>query len=169
MSLPQALPEAEALYAELERQLRGRVGTSTGIVGMHTAGVWLAERLHAALGIEAPLGTIDASLYRDDFSTQGLAKDPKRSLIPFEVEGRDLVLVDDFLFTGRTVRAAMNELFDYGRPASIVLAVLVDRGGRQLPIAAQVCAARFEVPIDRRLRLRRDDAGRFHLELEHAE
>ena len=163
------LPDAETLYAELERQLRVRVNANTAIVGMHTAGVWIAERLHKALGIAVPLGTLDAALYRDDFSTQGLAKQPKRSLIPFAVEGRDLVLVDDVLYTGRTVRAAMNELFDYGRPASISLAVLADRGGRELPIEAQACGAKVAVPEEKRLRLRRDDAGRFRLELEDAE
>jgi pyrimidine operon attenuation protein/uracil phosphoribosyltransferase len=160
------LPDAEALCDKLVRELKGKVPASVAMVGMHTGGVWLAERLHAALALATPLGTLDAALYRDDFSKQGLAKDPKRSQIPFEVEGRELVLVDDVLYTGRSVRAALNELFDYGRPASVSLAVLVDRGGRQLPIDAHFCGARLEVPPEQRLRLRRDVAGKLQLELE---
>ena len=98
---------------------------------------------------------MDIAFYRDDYAKEGLKHDPKRTRIPFEVEGRDLLLVDDVLYTGRTVRAAMNELFDYGRPRSISLVVLADRGGRQLPIAAQYCGAQVEVPAGMRLRLKR--------------
>jgi pyrimidine operon attenuation protein/uracil phosphoribosyltransferase len=126
----------------------------------------VAERLHAALGLREPLGLLDIAFYRDDYAKQGLAKDPKRSKIPFEVEGRDLLLVDDVLHTGRTVRAAMNELFDYGRPASIALVVLAERGGRQLPVCAQFAGARVEVPAGMRLRLKRDAEGKLSLELE---
>jgi len=139
------------------------------MIGLYTGGVWLAERLHAALGIAEPLGTMDIAFYRDDYHQQGLARDPKRTQIPFSVEGRDLLLVDDVLYTGRTVRAAMNELFDYGRPASISLVVLADRGGRELPICARFCGAQVEVPAGMRLRLLRDDGGKLKLELQHAE
>jgi pyrimidine operon attenuation protein/uracil phosphoribosyltransferase len=131
--------------------------------------VWLAQRLHAALAIADPLGTMDIAFYRDDYHQQGLARDPKRTQIPFAVEGRDLLLVDDVLYTGRTVRAAMNELFDYGRPASISLVVLAERGGRELPICAQYCGSKVEVPPGMRLRLLRDDSGKLTLELQHAE
>ena len=162
------LPDAEALCAELVRQLRPHVTAETGMVGVHTGGAWLAERLHAELGIAEPLGLLDIAFYRDDYDRKGLARDPKRSKIPFDVAGKDLLLVDDVLFTGRTVRAAMNELFDYGRPARILLAVLADRGGRQLPICAQYCGARVEVPAGVRLRLRRAEDGRLSLQLEHA-
>ncbi len=161
------LPDAEALYAKLAAELKPWAKPSSALIGVHTGGVWLAERLHAALGIRAPLGALDIAFYRDDYAQQGLAKEPKRSQIPFSVEGMDLLLVDDVLYTGRTVRAAMNELFDYGRPASISLAVLVDRGGRQLPICAQFCAARIELPAAERLRLTRDAAGKFSFELQH--
>jgi pyrimidine operon attenuation protein/uracil phosphoribosyltransferase len=161
------LPDAEALYQKLAAEAKSWVKPTSALIGVHTGGVWLAERLHAALGIKAPLGTLDIAFYRDDYARQGLAKEPKRSQIPFSVEGMDLLLVDDVLYTGRTVRAAMNELFDYGRPASISLAVLVDRGGRQLPICAQFCAAKIEVPAGERLRLRRDAAGRLAFELQH--
>jgi len=160
------LPDAEKLCQQLARELKAQVKASTAMVGIHTGGAWVAERLHAALGMQEPLGLLDIAFYRDDYAKQGLAKDPKRSKIPFEVEGRDLLLVDDVLHSGRTVRAALNELFDYGRPASIALVVLAERGGRQLPICAQFAGARVEVPAGMRLRLKRDDKGRLSLELE---
>jgi pyrimidine operon attenuation protein/uracil phosphoribosyltransferase len=160
------LPDAEQLCEQLARGLKAQVKPSTAMIGIHTGGAWVAERLHAALGLKEPLGLLDISFYRDDYAKQGLAKDPKRSKVPFDVEGRDLLLVDDVLHTGRTVRAAMNELFDYGRPASIALVVLAERGGRQLPISAQHAGAQVEVPAGMRLRLKRDDKGKLSLELE---
>src|SRR3954466_14751888 len=140
------LPDAEQLLQALIQKMRSEVGRETGLIGIHTGGVWLAERLHDALGLETALGTLDVSFYRDDYDKIGLHRDVKRSDVPFEVEGRPLVLVDDVLYTGRTIRAAMNELFDYGRPASIRLAALIDRGGRELPIAAQWVAATIAIP-----------------------
>jgi pyrimidine operon attenuation protein/uracil phosphoribosyltransferase len=163
-----ALPDAERLCEQLARELKAVVTPSTAIVGIHTGGAWVAERLHAALALKIPLGLLDPAFYRDDYAKQGLAKDPKRSKIPFDVEGKDLLLVDDVLYTGRTVRAAMNELFDYGRPRSIALVVLADRGGRQLPICPQHCGAQVEVPEGMRLRLKRGEDGKLRLELEHA-
>ncbi|MBX6391937.1 MAG: bifunctional pyr operon transcriptional regulator/uracil phosphoribosyltransferase PyrR [Burkholderiales bacterium] len=157
------LPEAEALYAKLLEQLRPRVRPETAMVGIYTGGVWLAERLHADLDLRVPLGAIDISFYRDDFHQSGLKQDIKRSHIPFEVNDRHILLVDDVLYTGRTVRGAMNELFDYGRPASIELVVLVDRGGRELPICAQYVAETIEVPAGRMLVLDRDASGRLSL------
>jgi pyrimidine operon attenuation protein / uracil phosphoribosyltransferase len=161
-----ALPDAEELCVRLARELKARVTPATAMVGIHTGGAWVAERLHAALGLPEPLGLLDPAFYRDDYAKQGLARDPKRSKIPFAVEGRDLLLVDDVLYTGRTVRAAMNELFDYGRPASITLAVLAERDGRQLPVCAQFAGAKVQVSAGMRLRLKRDGAGRLSLELE---
>jgi pyrimidine operon attenuation protein/uracil phosphoribosyltransferase len=161
-----SLPDAEKLCQQLARELKAQVKASTAMIGIHTGGAWVAERLHAALGMQEPLGLLDIAFYRDDYAKQGLAKDPKRSKIPFAVEGRDLLLVDDVLHTGRTVRAAMNELFDYGRPASIALVVLAERGGRQLPVCAQFAGARVEVPAGMRLRLKRDAEGKLSLELE---
>jgi pyrimidine operon attenuation protein/uracil phosphoribosyltransferase len=163
-----ALPDADALCARLAAELRGRIGPASAMVGIHTGGAWVAERLHAALGLKAPLGLLDIAFYRDDYDRKGLARDPKRSKIPFDVAGKDLLLVDDVLYTGRTVRAALNELFDYGRPASIALVVLAERDGRQLPICAQHAGASIEVPAGMRLRLKRDDRGRLSLELERA-
>ena len=162
------LPDAEALCAKLVAEIKPFVKPSTAMIGLYTGGAWLAEKLHPRLGLSTPLGLMDIAFYRDDYHKQGLHHDPKRTRIGFEVEGRDLLLVDDILYTGRTVRAAMNELFDYGRPASISLVVLADRGGRQLPICAQFCGTRVDVAEGRRLRKKRDDGGRLRLEIEDA-
>ena len=161
-----ALPDAEKFCDELVAQLKPRIGAASAMIGIHTGGAWLAERLHARLAIKEPLGLMDIAFYRDDYHAQGLHHDPKRTRIPFDVNGRELLLVDDVLYTGRTVRAAMNELFDYGRPASIALAVLADRGGRELPICAQYCGGRVDVPSGRRLRLKRTAEGRLAFDLE---
>jgi pyrimidine operon attenuation protein/uracil phosphoribosyltransferase len=163
-----ALPDAEKLCEQLARELKPLVKPATAMVGIHTGGAWVAERLHAALALKIPLGLVDPAFYRDDYAKQGLARDPKRSKIPFDVEGKELLLVDDVLYTGRTVRAAINELFDYGRPASIALVVLAERDGRQLPVCAQHAGAKVEVPAGMRLRLKRDAKGRMSLELERA-
>ena len=147
------LPDAEKLCAQLAAELKPAVKPSTAMIGLYTGGVWLAQRLHAALAIADPLGTMDIAFYRDDYHQQGLARDPKRTQIPFAVEGRDLLLVDDVLYTGRTIRAAMNEIFDFGRPASICLVVLVERGGRELPIQAHVIGKSLELKSDEHVKL----------------
>ncbi|MFZ5556311.1 MAG: bifunctional pyr operon transcriptional regulator/uracil phosphoribosyltransferase PyrR [Pseudomonadota bacterium] len=162
----QELPGVDELLATLARQMRGAVDGNTALVGIYTGGVWLAERLHAELGIRHPLGTLDVSFYRDDYQQRGLPREVRRSSIEFDVNARDIILVDDVLYTGRTIRAALNELFDYGRPGRIRLAALLDRGGRQLPICAQFVAAQVEAPADRLISLKRDDAGMLRLELD---
>ena len=154
------LPDAEQLLDALTERMRPAVGPETGLIGIHTGGVWIAERLHQAFKLKLPLATIDVSFYRDDYDQRGLHRNPRRSEIPFEVEGRDLLLLDDVLYTGRTIRAALNEIFDYGRPASVRLAALVDRGGRQLPIAAQYVGGTIEVPPGKNIGLKRDAKGR---------
>ena len=159
------LPDAESLFQDLLGQLKPRVSHSTGIVGIVTGGAWLAERLHAALGLRVPLGILDVSFYRDDVGEKGIKPQVSPSQIPFEVEGRDILLVDDVLFTGRTVRAAMNELFDYGRPARIDLAALVDRGGRELPIEPRYCAGKVGVPKGSILMLERNSQSELTLRL----
>jgi pyrimidine operon attenuation protein/uracil phosphoribosyltransferase len=159
------LPDAEALCSDLALKLRAGVTDSTGLVGIRTGGAWLAERLHKELGLATPLGSLDISFYRDDFDSVGLHRQVKPSQIPFDVNDRHIVVVDDVLYTGRTVRAAMNELFDYGRPGKIELAALVDRGERQLPIAAQYIGASLSVPTGKLLRLARDERGKFTLRL----
>ena len=157
------LPDAEQLLTALIAQMRPQVTPDTGLIGIVTGGAWLAERLHAALQLDVPFGTLDVSFYRDDFQHKGLKRKVAPSDIPFEVEGRDLILVDDVLYTGRTIRAAMNELFDYGRPARIRLASLVDRGGRELPIAAQFVGATIDVKQS--VELKRDAQGHLSLAL----
>ena len=162
------LPDAEKLCAQLAAELRPLVGPKTAMVGLYTGGAWLAERLHKQLAIEKPLGLMDIAFYRDDYAARGLKHDPKRTKIPFDVNGCELLLVDDVLYSGRTVRAAMNELFDYGRPGKIELAALVDRGERQLPIAAQYIGTTLSLPAGKLLRLARDERGQFTLRLSDA-
>ncbi len=145
------VPDAEALLGQLIQKMRSSVSANTALVGIHTGGAWLAQRLHAALEIKHPLGSLDVSFYRDDFGKIGLHPQAKASDIPFQVEGRDIFVIDDVLFTGRTIRAAMNELFDYGRPASIKLACLIDRGGRELPISADVVGEVVKLSADEEL------------------
>ena len=159
------LPDAEQLLASLTDRMRPAIGPNTGLVGIHTGGVWLAERLHQTLGIQLPLGTLDVSFYRDDFNKKGLRRNVKSSDIPFDIDGCNLVIIDDVLYTGRTIRAAMNELFDYGRPASIRLAALVDRGGRELPVAADFIGATMTVPPEDTIELTRDAQGKLALRL----
>lgn len=143
----------EAMAVQLRELLARRAIADPALVGIHTGGVWVAERLRRRLGVATPLGQLDISFYRDDFSRIGLHPQVRPSELPFDVDGRHLVLIDDVLYTGRTVRAALNDLFDYGRPASVLLAVLVDRGGRELPIEAHVAGSRLELPADQQLQL----------------
>jgi pyrimidine operon attenuation protein/uracil phosphoribosyltransferase len=160
--MPEAknLPDAEVLCTALAEAMRGHVDpAATVLVGIHTGGVWVAERLHAALGLKRPSGSIDVSFYRDDFNQRGLHANARTSQIPFDVEGAHIVIVDDVLYTGRTIRAAMNELFDYGRPAKIDLAVLADRGGRELPVAPSFCPHALSLPATQMLALERADDG----------
>jgi pyrimidine operon attenuation protein/uracil phosphoribosyltransferase len=111
---------------------------NAAMVGIHTGGAWVAGRLYEQLGLADPLGTLDISFYRDDFTRIGMNPQVRPSQIPFDVDDRHIVLVDDVLQTGRTIRAALNEIFDYGRPASVMLVTLLERGGRELPIEAHV-------------------------------
>ena len=135
------LPPATELIQQLAAQLQPAITPNTVLVGIHTGGVWVAEALHAALKLATPLASIDVAFHRDDHHLgNGLKAAGRVSHLPDDVEGAHLILVDDVLYTGRTIRAALNELFDYGRPARVDLAVLVDRGGRELPVAATWCA-----------------------------
>ena len=158
------LPDAEQLLTALIEQMRPAVGPETGLVGIHTGGAWVAERLHQALKPRVPCAFLDVSYYRDDYDARGLKRDVKRSEIPFEVEDRDLIIVDDVLYTGRTIRAALNEIFDYGRPANVKLAALVDRGGRQLPIAPQFLGGTVALAPGQTIALKRDAAGKLRFE-----
>lgn len=141
--------EIDAVIAAMAEQLRARIAARPKaaplMVGIHTGGVWIAQRLHQCLGLTDPLGSLDITFYRDDFTRIGLNPQVKPSQLPVAVDGRHIVLVDDVLHTGRTIRAAMNELFDYGRPAAVTLACLVDRPGRELPIQPDVVGIRMEL------------------------
>jgi pyrimidine operon attenuation protein/uracil phosphoribosyltransferase len=163
-----ALPDAEQTCAALADRMRGAIAYDAKFVGIYSGGAWLAERLAQAIAGDHPIGYIDVSFYRDDFNRKGLKPEVKRTELPFEVEGATIVLVDDVLYTGRSVRAAINELFDYGRPARIELAVLVDRGGRELPIEATYVGARLAVARDLSIVLSRAADGRFALTAEAA-
>ncbi|GAC1431343.1 MAG: bifunctional pyr operon transcriptional regulator/uracil phosphoribosyltransferase PyrR [Burkholderiaceae bacterium] len=162
--------DAEALYRALELQVLAGLATAEGIaiVGIYSGGAWIAERLAAALGRTDRLGFLDASFYRDDYASKGLRPDVRRSVMPFDVDGATILLVDDVLYTGRTSRAAINELFDYGRPAKVMLAALVDRGGRELPIAADFVGASITLGPSQSLVLQRARNGEFSLTVDHA-
>jgi pyrimidine operon attenuation protein / uracil phosphoribosyltransferase len=149
------LPDVDPLLEHLAHQIGG-VDNHAALVGIHTGGVWVAERLHALLGPSDPLGTLAVTLHRDDYSRIGLHPQAKATHIPFEVEGKHILLIDDVIHTGRTIRAALNELFDFGRPASVKLVCLVDRGGRELPFAADYVGATMQLEPTQQLVLTRD-------------
>ncbi len=135
----------DAMAAQLRTLIAERKLTEPAMVGIHTGGVWVAERLHKKLGLKVPLGSLDISFYRDDFTRIGMNPQVRPSQLPFDIDNRHIILVDDVLHTGRTIRAALNELFDYGRPASIMLAVLVERCGRELPIEANIVGRKMDL------------------------
>jgi len=158
--------DAEALYANLLTGVRRLVMPDTVLVGVWSGGAWLAERLNQDLGLSTPHGVISSSLHRDDFGSRGMVSSKDATHLPFEVDGQRILLIDDVLYTGRTTRAVINELFDFGRPASVTLAVLVDRGGRELPIEPAYSAARITLPAEERVSLDRADDGRFQFHFE---
>jgi pyrimidine operon attenuation protein / uracil phosphoribosyltransferase len=157
--------DAESLYTGLLAGVRRLLKPDAALVGIWSGGAWLAERLQRDCGLAGEPGVISSALHRDDFSRRGLTAGADHTKLPFEIEGRHIVLVDDVLYTGRTIRAAINELYDFGRPASVALAVLVDRGGRELPIEAACAVEKISLPPTERLSLARDDAGRFSFEI----
>ena len=159
--------DAEALYRELLQGVRALMAPATRLAGIASGGAWLAERLHKDLGLPGAPGVLSSALHRDDFAQRGLSASAQTTL-PFDVEGADILLLDDVLYTGRTLRAVLNELFDYGRPARVRLAVLVDRGGRELPVQADFAAARVALPPTQSLALARDAQGQFHFQIEEA-
>jgi pyrimidine operon attenuation protein/uracil phosphoribosyltransferase len=163
MDKPLSAPD---LCRQLADQMRPRVTPATVLLGIHTGGAWVAEWLHRELGLHAAPGNIDVGYHRDDHHLGGHLKAGGRtSHLPFDVEGAHMVIVDDVLHTGRTIRAAMNEIFDYGRPARVELAVLVDRGGRELPIAPDYCALTTTFPAGRVLVLARAADGTLSFEV----
>lgn len=159
--------DAEALYGELLRGVQGLCTPETRLVGVTSGGAWLAERLQRDLKLAGEHGTISSAMHRDDFAQRGLAGGGQ-TVLPFDVNEAHIIVLDDVLYTGRTIRAVINELFDYGRPADIRLAVLVDRGGRELPIQADFAAARVALASDQSLALARDKNDRFSFRVEPA-
>lgn len=164
------LPNAESLLQQLAQQVIPLLQENTAIVGIHSGGVWIMQRLLTLLAAQIQTfniehGTLDVSFYRDDYAQRGLKAENRPSQIPFDVENKHIILIDDVFYTGRTTRAAMNELFDYGRPASITLVALVNRGGRELPIAPQVVAAEINLEKSQNLQLIQQDDGSLSLEL----
>ena len=171
------LPNPETLLAEItakiQTQLEINGATNAALVGIHSGGVWLMQRILKSIQQDLPFGTIpfgtlDAALYRDDYAQRGLKSEPKPSNIAFDVTDKHIILIDDIFYTGRTTRAAMNELFDYGRPASITLAVLINRGGAELPIAPNIVGANIDLKPNQDLQLTQDAGGKLLLSLQKA-
>ncbi|MES2956256.1 MAG: bifunctional pyr operon transcriptional regulator/uracil phosphoribosyltransferase PyrR [Pseudomonadota bacterium] len=162
--------DAEALYREVLRAMQQLLATYDRVprlVGVASGGVWLAERLRTDLALVDEAGSLSSAMHRDDFARRGLSASGQ-TVLPFDVNGADLIVLDDVLYTGRTIRAVLNELFDYGRPASVKLVVLVDRGGRELPIQADFAAARVALPATQSLALARSDDGHFSFQVQGA-
>ena len=160
--------DAEALYSDLRLAMPALLTAfpePPRLVGVASGGAWLAQRLHKDLGLEGEAGVLSSSMHRDDFSQRGLASSAQTSL-PFDVNGAHLIVVDDVLYTGRTIRAVINELFDYGRPASVRLVVLVDRGGRQLPVQPDLAVARVSLPASQTLALAQAEEGKFTFQVQ---
>ncbi len=156
------LPTPEHLIDRLAEQIKPHIHADCALVGIHTGGVWIMDALAERLGTNIPRGVLDIAFYRDDFSRIGLHPETKPSHLPFDIEDRRILLLDDVLYTGRTIRAAMNLLFDYGRPATIRLAVLVDRGGRELPIQADYVGLKLDLPADEHISLEKSEAEGLH-------
>ncbi len=141
------------MASELQSLLASRSVSDPLMIGIHTGGVWVAQALHRQLALTDPLGTLNISFYRDDFTRIGMHPQVQPSNLPFEVEDRHIILVDDVLHTGRTIRAALNEIFDYGRPASVMLACLIDRGGKELPICADIVGETMTLQVGEHVKL----------------
>ncbi|MGZ5031334.1 MAG: bifunctional pyr operon transcriptional regulator/uracil phosphoribosyltransferase PyrR [Methylobacter sp.] len=161
LKIPELLDNLEA---ELKRIIDERQLTDPLMIGIRTGGVWIAEQMHQRLNISEPLGLLDISFYRDDFSQIGVNPNVKPSQLPTHIEGRDIILIDDVFYTGRTIRAAMNEIFDYGRPNQIVLAVLIERDGRQIPLNPDCVGARITLNANQRIKLTGPEPLAVHLE-----
>jgi pyrimidine operon attenuation protein/uracil phosphoribosyltransferase len=146
----------DTLSSNLRNLLQSRNIENPLMIGIHTGGVWVAEELHKNLNIQQPLGTLNITFYRDDFTRIGIHPQVQPSNLPFNIDDQHIILVDDVLHTGRTIRAALNEIFDYGRPASVILAVLVERDCRELPVSADVAATRIQLKPHQHIKLSRD-------------
>ncbi len=134
------------------------------MIGIHTGGVWVAKKIHQRLNINEPLGLLDISFYRDDFSQIGVNPKVKPSQLPIDIEGRDIILIDDVFYTGRTIRAALNEIFDYGRPRQVILGVLIERDGRQIPVKPDCVGETITLPPGQRIKLTGPENLAIHIE-----
>jgi len=162
------LPDPEILISEITDKIKSIITPNTALVGIHSGGVWILERVLNALDSDIAFGKLDAAMYRDDYAKRGLKSKSQPSWIPFDISNKDIILIDDIFYTGRTTRAAMNELFDFGRPASITLAVLINRGGAQLPIQPQIVGAEIPLKSHQAFQLSQDTMGKFHLNIEES-
>ncbi|HSR02196.1 MAG TPA: bifunctional pyr operon transcriptional regulator/uracil phosphoribosyltransferase PyrR [Methylophilaceae bacterium] len=163
------LPDPETLLTEITAKIKNSISDNSALVGIHSGGVWIMESVLANLDNAIPFGTLDASLYRDDYAQRGLKRSTQPANITFDVQNKDIILIDDIFYTGRTTRAAINELFDYGRPASITLAVLINRGGAELPIAPQIVGATIPIIPSQNFKLSRSENGTLALALENTQ
>jgi pyrimidine operon attenuation protein / uracil phosphoribosyltransferase len=161
------LPDPETLLSEITAKIQAQLQVSSALVGIHSGGVWMMNRILKSIAKDIPHGMLDAALYRDDYAERGLKTDPRPSNIAFDVTDKHIILIDDIFYTGRTTRAAMNELFDYGRPASITLAVLINRGGAELPIFPNIIGAEILLKSNQNLQLSQDTKGKLLLNLEN--
>lgn len=147
----------EVLLSNLESEVRlhstARKLNNPLLIGIHSGGAWVAERIHERLELTEPLGLLDITFYRDDFSQIGMHPRVKPSKLPPRLEGRDIILIDDVFYTGRTIRAALNEIFDYGRPNQVLLAVLIERNGRQIPIQPDCIGTHINLPDNQRIKI----------------
>lgn len=143
----------DTLEAQLKQAIAERNLADPLMIGIRTGGVWVAEKLHQRLCIKQPLGLLDISFYRDDFSQIGVNPNVKPSELPTQIESRNIILIDDVFYTGRTIRAALNEIFDYGRPKQVVLAVLIERDGKQIPISPDCVGATITLDSGQRIKL----------------
>ena len=150
IEIPVLLNQLESSLIEVIEQ---RNISNPIVIGIHTGGVWVAKKIHQWLKVEEPLALLDISFYRDDFSQIGVNPKVKQSKLPLTVEGRDIILIDDVFYTGRTIRAALNEIFDYGRPRQVLLGVLIERNGRQVPIRPDCIGAEINLAVGQRIKL----------------
>ncbi|MCK5477612.1 MAG: bifunctional pyr operon transcriptional regulator/uracil phosphoribosyltransferase PyrR [Methylococcales bacterium] len=152
------------LETELKKLISLRKLENPLMIGIHSGGAWIAEYLHQRMNIQEPLGVMDISFYRDDFSQIGMNPKVKPSQLPAHMEGRDIVLIDDVFYTGRTIRAALNEIFDYGRPNQVVLGVLIERDGRQIPLQPDCAGCSITLPAGQRIKLTGPDPLGIHIQ-----
>jgi pyrimidine operon attenuation protein/uracil phosphoribosyltransferase len=154
----------EQLETAIRQQIEHRQLHNPLLIGIHSGGAWIAEQIHQRLGIQEPLGLLDITFYRDDFSQIGMHPKVKTSQLPTHLEGRDIILIDDVFYTGRTIRAALNEIFDYGRPNQVLLAVLIERNGRQIPLQPDCVGGQINLPAGQRIKLTGPEPLAIHIQ-----